>query len=420
MVRLSPIRPVLTLLLLSLMPLPGLAQFSLDAELRPRAELRDGYRLLDTPEADPAFFVSQRTRLGLQYEGDGYTFRLSAQDVRVWGEAAQLQDNPNVNVHEAWARLKAAGNLHLKLGRQELIYDDQRLLGAVNWTQQARSHDALVLQYRDPQSELKLHAGGAWNQQGENLLGNTYAIASYKTLAYLWAHKRFGDLAVSGLWLSDGFQAEVGRTNFRYTWGAHLSWNPGRWQFSGSAYHQGGDDRTRRDISAYLLAARGAYRWETLQLSAGYDYLSGGNRRDANPSRHAFHTLYATNHKFYGSQDYFLNISADTRGGGLQDAWLGARLRLGSHTSAGLTWHYFALAGKIAGPGNPTDALDPYLGSELDASLSHTVSEEISLRLGYSVLFNGHSLDRLQGRNADSGQHWAWVMLRVHPTLFSE
>lgn len=420
MVRFSPIRIAIVVLACTLLPLSALAQFSLDAEFRPRTELRDGYRLLDTPEADPAFFVSQRTRLGLQYEGDGYTFRLSAQDVRVWGETAQLQDNPNVNVHEAWARLKAAGNLHLKLGRQELIYDDQRLLGAVNWTQQARSHDALVLQYRHPQSELSLHAGGAWNQQGENLLGNTYAVNNYKAMGYFWAHKRFGDLAVSGLLLSDGFQVDDNSTSFRYTWGTHLNWTPGNWQFSGSAYRQSGDDRMRRNISAYLLAVRGAYGWEALQLSAGYDYLSGGDRGDANPSRHAFHTLYATNHKFYGSQDYFLNIPADTRGGGLQDAWLGARLRLGSHTAAGLTWHYFALAGNIADPGNPTTSLDPYLGSELDASLSHTVSEEISLRLGYSVLFNGHSLDRLQGRNADSGQHWAWVMLRVHPTLFRE
>ncbi|MDZ7772177.1 MAG: alginate export family protein [Balneolaceae bacterium] len=420
MIRLPSFRLALTLFLFTLLPFAVQAQFSLDGEYRPRTEYRDGYRLLDTPEADPAFFVSQRTRLGLQYEGDGYTFRLSAQDVRVWGEVAQLQDNASVNIHEAWARLKAAGNLHLKLGRQELVYDDQRLLGSVNWTQQARSHDALVIQYRDPQSELNLHAGGAYNQQGENLLANTYAVNNYKTLAYLWANKRFGDLSASALWLSDGFQVDENSTSFRYTWGTHLDWNPGRWQLVGSAYHQGGDDRTRRNISAYLLAASISYQWESLELSAGYDYLSGGSTADANPSRHAFHTLYATNHKFYGNMDYFLNVPADTRGGGLQDAWLGTRLRLGARSTAGLTWHYFTLAGEIADPGNPSTALDPYLGSELDASLSHAVSEEVSLRVGYSVLFNGRSLDRLQGRNADSGQHWAWVMLRVQPTLFRE
>jgi len=53
-------------------------------------------------------------------------------------------------------------------------------------------------------------------------------------------------------------------------------------------------------------------------LSAGVDYLSGDDGEDETKYK-VFNTLYATNHKFYGFMDYFLNLPVHTYGKGLMD-----------------------------------------------------------------------------------------------------
>jgi len=57
---------VLTLCI-AFLPIMSFAQVSLTGEFRPRTELRDGYRILNTEQSEAAFFTSQRTRLNLLY-----------------------------------------------------------------------------------------------------------------------------------------------------------------------------------------------------------------------------------------------------------------------------------------------------------------------------------------------------------------
>lgn len=395
------------------------AQFTLDATFRPRTELRNGYRLMRTAQTDPAFFTSQRTRLGLDYQSDLYRLHLAVQDVRTWGDVAQLQDNANVNVHEAWIALDPSSTFRLKMGRQELIYDNQRLLGSVNWTQQARSHDALVAQYHSRDDMFQLDVGAAYNQEQENLLGNTYSINNYKFLTYVWAKKKLGALDVSGLFLSDGFQAEPDKTNFRYTYGTYLDYSADNFGASGSVYLQSGDDLTRNNIAAHMFALNAHYGLESFQLSGGFDYLSGGSADDANPARHTFNTLYATNHKFYGHMDYFLNIPSDTRSGGLQDLHFGAGYNVGDKTNLQLTYHYLALANEISDPLAPAETTEQYLGSEFDLGMRYRATDAITFRAGFSTLFSGSALDAVQLRNGEDPQYWGWAMLQVSPTLFT-
>src|SRR6185369_17459681 len=78
------------------------------------------------------------------------------QDVRVWGQDASTINRTTSDpydglmIHEAWAEIslvdtgKVVKNFTLKIGRQELLYDDSRLLGNLDWLQQARRHDAIV------------------------------------------------------------------------------------------------------------------------------------------------------------------------------------------------------------------------------------------------------------------------------------
>jgi len=403
------------ILFIVFIPMAGNAQFSLSGEFRPRTELRNGYKMLRTSQNNPAFFTSQRTRLNLVYKQDKYTFKLSGQDVRTWGEVDQLQDNPNVNIHEAWAQVNFSETLGMKIGRQELVYDDQRLLGSVNWAQQGRSHDALLITYQNQSSEFSLDIGGAYNQEAQNVLGNSYSLPNYKMLSYVWLNKDFGKFDASGIFLTDGFEVSSGSVNYRYTYGTHINYHAKDLAISGTIYAQSGDDANRNNIWAYMAAGKVSYDLSLVIITVGYDYLSGGDAGDSNPTSHAFNTLYATNHKFYGHMDYFTNIPADTRGGSLQDAQVGVAFATSEKTSLNLTYHHFSLANEITDPLNPGQTLDISLGSEVDFSLDYGFSDEINFRLGYSALFENASLEDLQQRQADGLQQWGWVMLTLKP-----
>ena len=165
------------------------AQLSLTGQVRTRTEVRDGLGNLSPLGATAAAFTSQRTRLIFGYKWDRVTFGMSLQDVRVWGQDAATisnADGAKLSTHEAWAELvlansadttigfKAIQNLSLKIGRQELVYDDVRLLGNLDWLQQARRFDAAVLKSQHLGWALDLGAGFNQNTDGFGVVGTNY------------------------------------------------------------------------------------------------------------------------------------------------------------------------------------------------------------------------------------------------------
>jgi hypothetical protein len=74
--------------------------------------------------------TAQRTRLNALFSTEGIQTKLVLQDVRYWGSQPQLVANEDyaTSVHEAWAEVNAFSNFSLRAGRQELVYDDHRIL----------------------------------------------------------------------------------------------------------------------------------------------------------------------------------------------------------------------------------------------------------------------------------------------------
>jgi hypothetical protein len=153
------------------------SQLTLSGQVRTRTEYRNGLGTLKPKGNDAAFFTSQRSRLTFNYKASRVILQASVQDVRVWGQDASTISNADGNklgIHEAWAeiilankkdssfRKQSAEYFALKIGRQELLYDDSRLLGNLDWLQQARRHDAAVLKFQN--KGWQLDAGFAFNQ----------------------------------------------------------------------------------------------------------------------------------------------------------------------------------------------------------------------------------------------------------------
>jgi hypothetical protein len=153
------------------------AQLTLTGQVRTRTEYRNGLGTLQPIGAKPAAFTSQRTGLTFGYGMDRLRFGVTVRDVRVWGQDASSissADGSKLFLHEAWAELvlanqadstfkfRAFDQLSLKIGRQELVYDDVRLLGNLDWLQQGRRFDLALL--KAVKSGWQIDLGVAFNQ----------------------------------------------------------------------------------------------------------------------------------------------------------------------------------------------------------------------------------------------------------------
>lgn len=392
------------------------AQLKIDAELRPRFEYRHGFKTLFPDNTDPAAFVSQRTRLNAGFTMEKLDFYISLQDVRVWGDVPQLNsaDNNGFSLHEAWAKIWLSKDFALKLGRQEIIYDDSRIFGNVAWAQQARSHDVALLKYS--KNKFKFDVGIAFNQDGQTLTGTTLNTNTYKSFQYAWFHKDWENFSGSLLLLNNGLQfidtnnADNNDTRYSQTIGTHLKYNKDKFGITGNLYYQFGNDVADNNLSAYLLGLEAMYKASNkTKLGLGVELQSGNdNGAPANGDNNAFTPFYGTNHKFNGLMDYFY-VGNHINNVGLLDFYAKANFKLNEKSNLNLSFHNFSAA---------ADFSDKQLGNELDIVYAHKLQKYVSLKAGYSHLFASDGMEILKGNTDGNTNNWGWVMIVIKPTLF--
>lgn len=397
------------------------AQLKIDAELRPRFEYRHGFQSLFPDNADAAAFVSQRTRLNTTYQIEKLNFYLSFQDIRVWGDVPQLNlaDRNGVTVHEAWGEILFNPNISLKLGRQEIIYDDHRIMGNVDWAQQARSHDAALFRYT--QETFRFDLGFAFNQDEETLTGTTLTTPNtYKSLQYAWLHKDWDDLSGSFLFLNNGLQfidqanANNNETRYSQTLGTHLEYSKNKFGAVSNLFYQFGKDVNNNDLSAYLLGLEGSYKIsDQWKATLGAELQSGNdNGAPSSGENKAFTPLYGTNHKFNGLMDYFY-VGNHINNVGLMDIYAKANVKLNPKSNLNAAIHGFSAAADLA-VGDSKQ-----LGTEVDLVYSHSFEEYLNMKVGYSHLFASDGMEILKNNFDGNTNNWGWVMLVIKPTLFT-
>tara|TARA_R110002073_G_scaffold8207_7_gene45895 strand:- start:1774 stop:3009 length:1236 start_codon:yes stop_codon:yes gene_type:complete len=396
------------------------AQVKIDVELRPRFEYRHGFKALFPNNVDPAAFVSQRARLKVYYKTTGYHFYLSLQDIRVWGDVPQLNtsDNSGLAIHQAWARIELDTDFALKLGRQEIIYDDSRIFGNVGWAQQARSHDVALLQFSKKTS--KLDFGFAFNQDGESITGTILTIPkTYKAFQYAWYHKDWSHFSASFLFLNNGLQyidvvnSDNNETRYSQTLGTHMKYGKGRLVLKGNFYYQFGNDVANNDLNASLLGLDASYKVSNnAAFGLGIEIQSGNDHgAPSNGENKAFTPFYGTNHKFNGFMDYFY-VGNHLNNVGLKDIYVNSNFKLNGKSALLLAYHNFSAQADLLGTNKKR------LGSELDIVYSHKLQKDIAFKMGYSHLFPSEGMEILKVNSDNNTNNWGWVMITIKPTLF--
>jgi len=430
------------------------AQFTVTGQVRTRSEFRDGQGTPSVRDTVPAFFTSQRTRLNFGYSGYRFKLYTSVQDVRVWGQDGSsinrttLDANDGFIVHEAWGELslvdtgKVIKNFTLKIGRQELVYDDVRLLGNLDWLQQARRHDAALLKF-DHQG-WTAHLGGAFNQNAERKSNTIYngvptgytastngMTSMYKTMQFVYVAKKLHFGNASFLAFKDDFSkfhfaaADVLRktpiydqgTWSRITVGGNLFGTAFRkLGVAASAFYQGGHYREGTSLNEYLVSLSTQYAaTRKLSVGPGVDITSGNNGSDPAKKYKRFDPLYGTPHKFWGFMDYFY-VADGFGSNGLMDYYLKTKYKAKDNLTLSLDAHRFVLPSAVTD--ETGTQLAKGLGTEIDFVFNYALTKMINMEGGYSSMFSTSTLvsaNVKNVKNAEKVSTWAYLMISIKP-----
>ena len=100
--------------------------FSMSAQIRPRAEYRNGVLNPRSEGQEPAGFINNRARLSMNYERQNLSIGLSAQHVGVWGQDPQIDKNGRfilngTDIFSCGSKRSGAGNLRRVTSRSSMV-----------------------------------------------------------------------------------------------------------------------------------------------------------------------------------------------------------------------------------------------------------------------------------------------------------
>jgi hypothetical protein len=374
------------------------ARLGFDGELRLRGEW-DGRSVAGRADAVTLSRVRLAVRADLASWIRAYA---QLQDARAWGTEGSTVDGSAdlLDMHQAFAELgtKAIAG---RLGRQEMALGDERLIGTVGWSNTGRVFDGVRL--------LGETSGIAWQAFWMNVVERDAVLPG-------GTDPQLNQGLDNDGWLIGGFAAgKLGGTTAEltaivdrravteesYTLNLRAHGRAGVIMYEAAGAYQFGPDR-----GAYFASGKAGVALGSVTVVAQADYLSGDDDLTDGESA-AFHTLYATNHKFYGIMDYFLALPGQLGQAGLMDAMARGSYALSQNAVVRLDVHRFAVAKERAGA--------RALGTELDLVGDWSLHRSTALQLGGGVFLPEPLASRLLPAFAtgDEPTYWAYAQLTV-------
>jgi hypothetical protein len=379
------------------------------AQVRPRIQLQNKDF---NSNLDANSFAELRSRLGVTFVPmNTLTIFLQAQDSRVFGtEPSTISNTANLDIHQAYFLIKKLFELpiELKVGRMELIYGPQRLIGAVGWSNIGRSFDGAVIKLNTEKVELDFIAVAEVENYPANktagdfedkfifgLYSNIKSFEGYKIQPFIiWQRQVPSDLLsrfTAGFYINGTSGGFFHETEFAYQFGKLTS------------------GQRKLDIAAFMAALNVGYNFNSKAkpvISIGVDYLSGDDGSDAAKTK-VFNTLYATNHKYYGFMDFFIDIPANTIGLGLLDIHARFAVSPCEKTTIKLAIHKFNSAKEFTLINGSTSK---DFGIETDLTVIHNYNKFVQFVGGASLFSPG---DIFKEQRGDDLATWFYLMAVV-------
>lgn len=370
----------------------------------------------------PPIFTSLRSRLSVQKEiSNKFNFFVEVQDSRVFGEEASLTANSkNIDLHQGyvWFTNFVKAPVSIQAGRFEMSYGTERFIGALGWNYVARSFDGARFRIG---SENKTDLFAITTKNSVPYIGSgnpsnypyPSGTDSSSSLYGLWSNIKSGEnntFDVFGYYeinrkKSDGTNNDISRM----TLGVNHKGNYDKLSTIFEGAYQFGKLSTT-DVAAYLISLQANYGTKIFKGGVGADILSGNEVTNFS-NNNTFATPFATNHKFYGYMDYFLNIPGDTKNLGLNDYYISLNYNPESiPLSTSLTGHYFMSNKK-------NSFAEDAFGQEFDLTLKYQFIKEVMVTWGGSIFLPGDIMKRnfntVNGVRDDAA-FWSYIMITTN------
>ena len=355
-------------------------------QVRPRSEWRDGYRRLAQPGETGVLNTLQRTRMTWTHRDEKWEVRLGFQDVRTFGDpSGNASGYGNVAATESWGAWKPSANTRITAGRQHIAFDNERIVGAINWSQYGRFLDG-----------LRVDQESAWGKSTAALTWDAPADLTRLMLYHVWVSETHRLSALYfGQFNSVTPDASVSTAGF--TWTASPA---SRFSWLLEGYAQQFDAATPpafMGVAEFRFQQPDGIRW-----LLGVDWLENDDRGKA------FSPFLGTNHRHYGWMDHFY-VGAPANG--MTNAHVQSKIPLKlADLSAHLDLRYHRFY--------QSDA-QTFLANEWDAVFVLKPQSYIQLSFGWSVMQSSDAMYAFQSRTvADSPwQHWGWVQMNFQPKI---
>lgn len=353
-------------------------------------------------EVDDAYVLS-RLRLDLTFTlGKHWRIFVQGQDSQVGGINARPvpaihEDDFDLRQAYVEVRQAEASGWFFRVGRQELLYGDQRLVGPLNWTNTGRVFDAAKLGYVDKRVAVDVFASSVVVNQdnrfdrhfdGQNFYGAhasfLKAIPSAQLDAYVFwktAPRVIGEFARVG-------DADT------WTFGGRLNGKAPKYidytvEVAGQRGSFASDD-IRAAAAHGRLGATFSKRVVVPKLRLEYNYASG----DASPAdnvRGTFDQLYPTGHDKYGIID-------QVGWKNLHNARIGTSFKPHSRVTVAVDYNSFWLAHRRDGLYDAgsnlvariaSGAPDAHVAQEIDLQTSVSLTKRVTFDVGFGHWFPG-------------------------------
>ncbi|MDP8205658.1 MAG: alginate export family protein [Candidatus Electryonea clarkiae] len=394
--------------------------FMVKGDFRWRAEL-DGRDF--NSDTGPGNFSVLRSRLGMGLkQGDvcGFLqFQLPTQ--LGWNSSALATQGGDF--HQAYMKVNnfIRDGVSVKIGRMEMKYGDERIIGAVGWSNVGRVFEGIVIRNETETwwadlfytNQVERYAGtlGAAEVPDDDFIGLWGEYKPLKLQAFFLSYSTanpnaYGtmqkDLAVNtiGVHYKNEYESKIGVTfDFANQMGKQKIFVPS----------------TEIDIAAWMLLLDISYKVDNElmpKIGGGIDLTTGDDTSSAKIYE-GYTNGYYTAHKFRGYMDYFVADQST----GLRDVFLYAKFEPRPDLKAVVKFHSFATNEKYpsAKDGSSTDAL----GSEIDIVVAHPLNDNLNALVGLGYFMPAADWQQIADpgsttgtRDADSGV-WGFVQLQT-------
>ena len=389
------------------LPLPNRLNHALPKWIRVRAEFRERIEGMDNvgfvDGRDDVFFLSRLRMNATITPSRHVSFQIQAQDARVGEKQIGATGTPfraPIDIRMAFADIGAStGHVTARVGRQELAFGEQRLVGHVSWLNAARTFDAGRVTVKSKKLTVDAFAAsvvrimpGAWDQSGN---GNRF-YGAYATTAALVPKS---SVEPYFFWRADrNLKSETGPTDSLRQATTGVRWAgtlPSKAEYGIEVVNQTGS------LGPDTIAAwAGHFQMKSqtfgpaLRATGEYNVASG-DESPTDGKRGTFDQLYPTPHDKYGLADQVGWRNIHHVRAGLDIARIkGWPIAANYHSWWLANTHdgLYAAGGAVLVPRIVAGAASRHVGQEIDLQISRALTPQLLFSGGYAHIVTGSFL----------------------------